>query len=86
MAAEDQGAEGLKTLINQAGGQIDTTAPSKAELADCLVLGADKHVKKERFWAVKHLPRGAVVHTRSMLVDAILRQALDKRQGILFIV
>lgn len=84
-AAEDSAAEGLKTLVRHAGGTV-TTVPPKQKAGRHLILGNEKDPKKEHAWGAKHLPKGLCVHGRSMLVDAILQQALNRHQGILFTV
>ena len=83
---EDNAADGLKTLIVHAGGSLATAPPNKQATGQWLVLGSDKDIKRERAWAAKHLPPGTAVHGRAMLVDAILQQSIDERQGILLTV
>ena len=86
VAAEEHGAQGLQELVTHAGGQVAAAPPTGSDTHQCLVLGSDLDLKKERAWAAKRLPKGTNVHSRSMLVDAILRQTLDHRQGVLFTV
>ena len=85
MAAEEKGAEGLKLLVSHAGGQVAARAPKTGAAGKWLVLGS-QDVKKDKAWAAKTLPAGTIVHNRSFLVDSILQQALDERQGVLFTV
>ena len=82
MSVEENGAEGLTAIVTHAGGRVAAAAPKEGEGGQWLVLGSEKNLKKERAWAAKHLPKGTVVHSRSMLVDVILRQSLDGKMGI----
>ncbi|KAK9824072.1 hypothetical protein WJX72_007535 [[Myrmecia] bisecta] len=91
LSAESDKGAGLRSLVTLAGGTVaasldkDLSGDNAAMLGSWLVVGSEKDLGKERKWAQGKLKGGVPVHSRSMLVDSIMQQSLDRSAGVLFV-
>ena len=87
LAAETDKGGNIKALVKHAGGVVATKPPSKVSegaSAEWLCIANEKDVSKEKAWAKGRFASGLSVHSRTMLVDSITRQSLDKKHDVLF--
>lgn len=94
VAAEKDGAAGIRTLVRLAGGvclelpMSEQGPPAAAQMGSSgrrlLVLG-QSDTPSERAWAAKHTASGTPVQRRSSLIMALVRQALDSRSDVIFL-
>lgn len=91
LAAEADKGENIRNLVEHAGGIVAATLPkalassSSDMLPDWLLLANEKAVSKEQKWCKGKAPAGVPFYGRSMLVDSIMQQVLDRNQKVLFI-
>ena len=90
LAAEADKGENIGNLVAHAGGVVadDIPQPPSAASSDpaprCLLIANEKAVAQEKKWCKGKAFAGASFHGRSMLVDSIMQQVLDRSQNVLF--
>ena len=92
LTAEADKGDNIRNLVVHAGGVLadDLPQPVSAASSDptshCLLIANEKAVAKEKKWCKGKTGAGASFHGRSMLVDSIMQQVLDRSQKVLFAV
>ena len=90
LAGEHDGGTNIKNLVEHAGGVVDMQLPSSVSdkdpevLSQWLLIGGEDDKDKDHKLCRKQYAAGLAFHGRSMLIDSIMQQCLDKKHGILF--
>lgn len=90
LAAEADQGENIRNLVVHAGGALAEDLPQPVPAAGShtmqhwLLIANEKAAAKEKKWCKGKAAAGVPFHGRSMLVDSIMQQVLDRSQKALF--
>lgn len=91
LAAESDKGSNIKSLVGHAGGVVEHQLPRSvsgddAEVsAQWLLIANEKNIKTEQKWgSSSKVGPGLSFHGRTVLIDSIMQQSLDRKHGVLF--
>lgn len=86
LAAEADKGENIKNLVAHAGGTLADKLPpaSSGSTVDWLLFANEKAAAKEKKWCKGKVAAGVPFYGRSMLIDSIMQQNLDRSQNVLY--
>lgn len=90
LAGESDSGTNIKNLVEHAGGVVQAQLPksvcsSNAELlSQWLLIGSENDKAKDQQLCRKQYAAGLTFHGRSLLIDSIMQQCLDRKHGVLF--
>lgn len=89
LAGESDNGTNIKNLVEHAGGIVEAQLPKPVSsnneaLSQWLLIGSENDKAKDQKTCIKQYAAGLTFHGRSMLIDSIMQQCLDRKHGILF--
>ena len=90
LAAESDKGTNIHNLVGHAGGIVETQLPESVSGKDgkfstqWLLIADEKDIKREQKWSKGKVASNMPVHGRTMLIDSIMQQTLDRKHGMLF--
>jgi len=90
LAAESDKGTNIHNLVGHAGGVVESQLPESVSGKDAklstqwLLIADEKDVKREQKWSKGKVACNMPFHGRTMLIDSIMQQTLDRKHGVLF--
>ncbi|KAL0023275.1 hypothetical protein WJX77_002228 [Trebouxia sp. C0004] len=90
LAAESDKGTNIHNLVGHAGGVVETQLPESVSGKDAklstqwLLIANEKDIKREQKWSKRKVASKLPFHGRTMLIDSIMQQSLDRKHGVLF--
>ncbi len=90
LAEESDKGTNIKNLIEHAGGDVTKQLPknmsgdSSEVVSQWLLIANEKDSKEEQKWCQGKVGSGLPFNSRTMLIDSIMQQSLDRKLGVLF--
>ena len=90
LAGESDSGTNIKNLVEHAGGVVESQLPktfssSNLEVpSQWLLIGGENDKAKDQKLCRKQYAAGLTFHGRSMLIDSIMQQCLDRKHGVLY--
>ena len=90
LAGETDKGANIKNLVGHAGGIVADQLPKTVSGEDTglssqwLLIAHEKDSKKEQKWCNGKVGSGLHFYGRTMLIDSIMQQSLDRKHGVLF--
>lgn len=90
LAGESDGGTNIKTLVEHAGGVVEKQLPKSMSSKDSevwsqwLLIGSENDKNKDQKLCRKQYAAGLTFHGRSMIIDSIMQQSLDRKHGVIF--
>lgn len=90
LAGESDSGTNIKNLVEHAGGIVEAQLPntfsssSSEVLSQWLLIGSENDKAKDQKLCRKQYAAGLTFHGRSMLIDSIMQQCLDRKHDILY--
>ncbi len=90
LAAESDKGTNIQNLVGHAGGVVETQLPESVSGKDAklstqwLLIADEKDIKREQKWSKGKVASNMPFHGRTMLIDSIMQQTLDRKHGMLF--
>ena len=90
LAGESDSGTNIKNLVEHAGGVVEAQLPKSVSssnagvLSQWLLIGNESDKAKDQKLCRKQYAAGLTFHGRSMLIDSVMQQCLDRKQGVLF--
>ena len=92
LAVESDKGANIHNLVGHAhaGGVVESQLPESVSGKDAklstqwLLIADEKDVKREQKWSKGKVACNMPFHGRTMLIDSIMQQTLDRKHGVLF--
>ena len=90
LAGESDKGTNIKNLVEHAAGVVEAQLPKSLTskgpkmMSQWLLIGSESNKVKDQKACSTQYAAGLVFYGRSMLIDSIMQQSLDRKHGILF--